>query len=332
MTVTSLLICDDSNMARKQLLRALPSDWPVSVVQATNGLEGMEVLRQGQIDVMLLDLTMPEMDGYEVLAAVREEGLSCQIIVVSGDVQEQAVQRVMDLGALAFVQKPADPELLRATLIRLGLLNISPAPALPQVQQAQQNISFSDAFREVINVSMGSAAALLAKVLNVFVRLPVPNVNIFEVGELHMALADLQRGDNITAVCQGFIGGGIAGEALLIFHDSEVSDMARLMHWFSDQYSSMEMLLDLSTLLIGACLGGIAKQVDVQFSKSHPTILGEHGSISDMIQLNRPRWKNTLAVEVSYSIEGHNIHFDLLLLFTEDSVALLSKKLDYLMN
>jgi CheY-like chemotaxis protein len=332
MTVTSLLICDDSNMARKQLLRALPSDWPVSVVQATNGLEGMEVLRQGQIDVMLLDLTMPEMDGYEVLAAVREEGLSCQIIVVSGDVQEQAVQRVMDLGALAFVQKPADPELLRATLIRLGLLNISPAPALPQVQQAQQNISFSDAFREVINVSMGSAAALLAKVLNVFVRLPVPNVNIFEVGELHMALADLQRGDNITAVCQGFIGGGIAGEALLIFHDSEVSDMARLMHWFSEQYSSMEMLLDLSTLLIGACLGGIAKQVDVQFSKSHPTILGEHGSISDMIQLNRPRWKNTLAVEVSYSIEGHNIHFDLLLLFTEDSVALLSKKLDYLMN
>jgi hypothetical protein len=37
-------------------------------------------------------------------------------------------------------------------------------------------------------------------------------------------------------------------------------------------------------------------------------------------------------VEISYSIEGHQIHFDLLLLFTEDSVALLSNKLAYLMN
>ena len=43
-------------------------------------------------------------------------------------------------------------------------------------------------------------------------------------------------------------------------------------------------------------------------------------------------WKNTLAVEISYSLEGHDIHFDLLLLFTEDSVELLSRKLALEMN
>jgi CheY-like chemotaxis protein len=332
MSVCSLLVCDDSNMARKQLLRALPADWPVSIEQAVNGLEAMAILRLGQTDVLLLDLTMPEMDGYEVLAALSAEGLSCKVIVVSGDVQEQAVARVMALGALAFVQKPADPELLKQTLTDLGLLTTDQASIVPRAPGGEPSISFSDAFREVINVAMGRAAALLARVLEVFVRLPVPNVNIFEAGELHMALADLQRGDDLTAVCQGFIGGGIAGEALLIFHDSEVDDMARLMRWFSPDYSAMEMLLDLSTVLIGACLGGIAEQVDVQFSKSHPMVLGEHASIEELIRLNRPRWKNTLAVEISYSIEGHHIHFDLLLLFTEDSVALLSNKLDYLMN
>lgn len=332
MTAQNLLICDDSNMARKQLLRALPPDWPVTVVQATNGLEAMTLLRKGQIDVMLLDLTMPEMDGYQVLSAVQEEGISCSIIVVSGDIQEQAVARVMQLGALAFVQKPADPDLLKATLGKLGLLQSSPGGVKPGAPPAEVQISFNDAFREVINVAMGRAAALLARVLGVFVQLPVPNVNLFEVGELHMALADAQRGDGLTAVCQGFIGGGIAGEALLIFHDSEVSDMAKLMHWFSQDYSEMEMLLDLSTVLIGACLSGIAEQVDVSFSQGHPTLLGQHSSIDEMIRLNQSRWKTTLAVEVSYSIEGHDIHFDLLLLFTEDSVALLSKKLDYLMN
>ena len=92
------------------------------------------------------------------------------------------------------------------------------------------------------------------------------------------------------------------------------------------------MLLDLSTVLIGACLSGVAGQIDVKFSQSHPMVLGQHTSIDELIRLNQSRWKNTLAVEVSYSIEGHVIHFDLLLLFTEDSVELLSKKLDYLMN
>lgn len=332
MPLPSLLICDDSNMARKQLLRALPSDWMVSIEQATNGLEAMQVLRLGKTEILLLDLTMPEMDGYAVLSALKAEGIACKVIVVSGDVQEQAVQRVLELGALAFVQKPADPLLLKQTLSNLGLLDNAQGGVANPATDSEMRISLTDAFREVVNVAMGGAAALLARVLGVFIHLPVPNVNILEVGELHMALADVQRGEGHTAVCQGFIGGGIAGEALLIFHDSEVDDMAKLLQWFSRDYSSMEMLLDLSTVLIGACLSGIAKQIDVQFSKSHPMVLGEHTSIDELIRLNRARWKSTLAVEISYSIEGHQIHFDLLLLFTEDSVALLSNKLDYLMN
>ncbi|MGV8842631.1 MAG: response regulator [Pseudomonas sp.] len=337
MTPSSLLICDDSAMARKQLCRALPADWPVSVTQAASGVQALAIIRRGQTDVMLLDLTMPDMSGYQVLEALQAQKLSCKVIVVSADVQEQAVQRVLELGALAFVQKPADPDQLKNTLHRLGLLPPVGATGLLSSPPAGDldelpGIGFTDVFREVINVAMGRAGALLARVLDVFVQLPVPNVSIFEVGELHMALTDAQRGDALTAVCQGFIGGGIAGEALLIFHDTEVGDMSRLMHGNSPDYSDMEMLMDLSSVLIGACLGSIAEQVDVHFSQSHPVVLGEHASIDELIRLNRPRWKSTLAVEISYSIEGHNIHFDLLLLFTEDSVALLSRKLEYLMN
>ena len=327
----SLLICDDSGMARKQLLRALPADWPVTVSQAGNGQEGLDLIRQGGIDLVLLDLTMPELDGYGVLAAIKAEGLRCKVIVVSGDVQDEAVRRVTELGALAFLKKPADPALLRQTLIDLDLLSTG-EKAAPRGALDEPNVSFRDAFREVINVAMGRAAALLARVLGVFVQLPVPNVNILEVGELHMALADAQSGGNLTAVCQGYIGGGICGEALLIFHDSEVADMAKLMHWREQDYSSMEMLLDMSSVLIGACLSGIAEQVNVKFSQGHPQILGEHASIDELIRLNQQRWQKTLAVEVSYTIEGHDIHFDLLLLFTEDSVPLLTNKLAYLME
>ncbi len=327
MAAVSLLICDDSSLARKQLLQALPAGWSVEVSQAATGLEALERIRQGGVEVLLLDLTMPELDGYQMLAQLREERLSCKTIVISADVQDEAVRRVLELGALAFIRKPADPVHLHQTLASLGLLN--DLPALVDRSKGE-SIGFRDAFREVVNVAMGRAAALLARVLGVFIQLPIPNVNLLEAGELHMALADAARGETLTAVCQGYIGGGIAGEALLLFHDSEVADMARLMR--RQNYREMEMLLDLSSLLISACLSGIAEQIEVVFSQGHPQVLGQHASIDELIRLNSERWKKTLAVEFSYSLEGHDIHFDLLLLFTEDSVELLRRKLAYLMD
>ncbi|MFV3385210.1 response regulator [Pseudomonas sp. NY15364] len=330
-----LLICDDSNMARKQLIRALPAEWPVTLSQATNGEEALALIRQGQGQVMLLDLTMPVLDGYQTLAALRAEGLSSQVIVVSGDVQEEAVRRVRELGALAFIKKPADPEILRQTLIELGLFNPQDTPAAQAqaVALSDLKVSFRDALREVSNVAMGRAAALLAKVLGVFVQLPVPQVNIFEVSELHMTLLDAQRGERFSAICQGFIGEAIAGEALLLFHDSEVEDMARLLGWQpKNEAQTSEMLLDLASILIGACLAGIAEQLDLRFSQGHPQLLGQHASLDQIIQVNRQRWRKTLAVEISYSLEGHAIHFDLLLLFTEDSIKRLTAKIGYLME
>ncbi|MBX9756515.1 MAG: response regulator [Pseudomonadaceae bacterium] len=333
-----LLVCDDSMMARKQLIRALPPEWPVSISQACHGEEAMDMIRQGLAEVMLLDLTMPVMDGFEVLAALRSEGLTPKVIVVSGDVQEEAIRRVTELGALAFIKKPANPEELRQTLERLGLLNppdsavASPEPVPPR-PSFELKINFRDALREISNVAMGRAAALLAKVLGVFVELPVPAVNIFEVSELHMTLADAQRGERCSALCQGFIGDGIAGEALLLFHDSEMSDIGKLFNWQPrNDVETAEMLLDLASILIGACLSGISEQIDVRFSQGHPQLLGLHSSIDSLIHVNQRRWRKTLAVEISYSLEGHNVHFDLLLLFTEDSIQRLSHKINYLLN
>ncbi|MEQ6328711.1 response regulator [Pseudomonas chengduensis] len=330
-----LLVCDDSNMARKQLIRALPPEWPVSLSQANNGEEALALIRQGLGQVMLLDLTMPVLDGYQTLAALRAEGFSSKVIVVSGDVQEEAVRRVRELGALAFIKKPADPEILRQTLIDLKLFDPQATPAA-QAQAAalsELKVSFRDALREVSNVAMGRAAALLAKVLGVFVQLPVPQVNIFEVSELHMTLLDAQRGERFSAICQGFIGEAIAGEALLLFHDSEVDDMARLLGWQPEnEAQTSEMLLDLASILTGACLAGVAEQLDLRFSQGHPQLLGQHASLDQLIQVNRQRWRKTLAVEISYSLEGHAIHFDLLLLFTEDSIKRLTDKIGYLME
>lgn len=117
-----LLICDDSMMARKQVARSLPQGWDVDITFATNGLEGIQAIREGKGEMVFLDLTMPDMDGYQVLETVKNEGLNAVIIVISGDIQPTAHARVTQLGALDFIQKPVNPEKLADTLRKFGLI------------------------------------------------------------------------------------------------------------------------------------------------------------------------------------------------------------------
>lgn len=117
-----LLICDDSIMARKQVARSLPEGWDVDITFATNGVEGLQAIRAGKGEMVFLDLTMPDMDGYQVLEAVQQEGLKSVIIVISGDIQPTAKARVQQLGALEFIQKPINPDKLQEVLHRYGLL------------------------------------------------------------------------------------------------------------------------------------------------------------------------------------------------------------------
>ena len=117
-----LLICDDSAMARKQVKRALPEGWDVEITMATNGQEGIEVIRSGKGEMVFLDLTMPELDGYGVLDLVKKEGHKSIVIVISADIQPEARERVMSLGALDFIKKPVDNKKLSEVLNKYGLL------------------------------------------------------------------------------------------------------------------------------------------------------------------------------------------------------------------
>jgi CheY-like chemotaxis protein len=109
-------------MARKQVAKALPADWDVEITFATNGLEGIQAIRDGKGEMVFLDLTMPEMDGYQVLEAVKAENLDAMIIVISGDIQPDALIRVTRLGAMDFIKKPVSPERLQEVLHKFGLI------------------------------------------------------------------------------------------------------------------------------------------------------------------------------------------------------------------
>ncbi|KAA1011785.1 response regulator [Paraburkholderia panacisoli] len=116
-----IVIADDSLLARKVLTRALPPDWEVDVSYASNGREALALYREGKASVMFLDLTMPDMTGYQVLEALQHEDLNTFVIVVSADVQPMAQARVRALGAAAFIAKPVTPEAVLPILKEYGL-------------------------------------------------------------------------------------------------------------------------------------------------------------------------------------------------------------------
>jgi two-component system chemotaxis response regulator CheY len=118
-----VLICDDSSFAQKQIKRALPDGWDIELTFAANGIEGVEAIRQGKGDIVFLDLTMPEMDGYGVLEIIRKEDLPAMVIVVSGDIQPDAQERVKKLGAMAFIKKPIDKAKMTDILTEFGILS-----------------------------------------------------------------------------------------------------------------------------------------------------------------------------------------------------------------
>lgn len=334
----AILICDDSTLARKQLARILPQEWQSTIFFADHGLDALTTLKKQHIDWLFLDLNMPVMDGYQVLTELQKLSLPVQVVVVSGDIQPEAYGRVMALGARAFFKKPLDP-------VELTTLLQTPAPLAAHTKRFDANTAsvkaltqltpeVRDVFQEVANVAMGQAGDLLARLLNVFVKLPIPNVNLIEVSELTMALASIDPDSHTSAICQGFIGSGVAGEALLILTDSSFQDIARLLNYHGELNSAveLELLMDIANILIGAVLKGIAEQIDMNFSQGHPVVLGQHAPISELIKANSGRWRTTLTIELSYGIESFDINCDLLLLFTEDSLKTLQYKLAFLMD
>jgi len=115
--VGRLLVVDDNRVNRLLLGRAL-EQLGHHVVFAENGREGLQTLRQRPIDLVLLDIEMPEMDGYQLLEALASDPRLRDVpVVMMSSVEEvESVARCIEMGAEDYLFKPVNPVLLRARI------------------------------------------------------------------------------------------------------------------------------------------------------------------------------------------------------------------------
>lgn len=127
----NVLVVDDSAVMRAMIIRTLRMTG-VSLGQiheAGNGAEALEVLRNKWVDLALVDINMPVMNGEELIEAVRDDELTrdLSIIVVSTESSETRIERILNHGA-EFVHKPFTAESLRKMIIRVtGVPDDQPA-------------------------------------------------------------------------------------------------------------------------------------------------------------------------------------------------------------
>jgi len=115
-----LVLADDTEPLRILLRRVFDDDARFEVIgEATDGLEALEQVKVLQPDLLLLDLSMPRLDGLEVLDRLSANRNSTQVIVLSGHAADSAAEASLQRGALAYIEKGVRPARLLATVAEL---------------------------------------------------------------------------------------------------------------------------------------------------------------------------------------------------------------------
>ena len=103
-----ILIVDDSEMNRDILAVMLGSDY--EILEAENGLEAIEILQQGMtdIDLILLDIMMPEMDGFDVLGFMKRSHMTevIPVIMISSESSSSYIEKAYEMGAADYISRP----------------------------------------------------------------------------------------------------------------------------------------------------------------------------------------------------------------------------------
>lgn len=118
-----ILIIDDSRLSRNMFKNALGTEHTYS--EASDGMHGIEMYFLKKPDLVILDLTMPGANGFEVLKQLKTLDPKALIIVGTADVQESSQTLAHDLGAAGFIFKPFTEEKVRQTVHEILKSNIS---------------------------------------------------------------------------------------------------------------------------------------------------------------------------------------------------------------
>lgn len=315
----NILICDDSVLVHKSITRLLQSCCNATFFYAENGKEGLDCLKNTDIDIMFLDLTMPVMDGFDVMQSLPVRDYNTTIIVLSADVQLTAVERSLALGADYFLSKPFNHDELTELSQGLGLVfdNIQPTGVDPHLENNSIEI-----MRELANIALGRGAAIISDHLGDFIKMPLPSVSFMKSSDLSMAIADIRNDHELIAITQRFVGAGIHGEALVELHGKDIHLFGETLGFSqTDEYKN-EVVIDIANLMVSSFLVALSEQILIPFSVRQPIVLEEYMNLHH----THCDTQNFFTIEYTYKAEILDVECEVLFIMDNHSLSIINNK------
>lgn len=152
-----MILADDHVLFRQGLARLLDLEPDITIMsQASSGREVLEKLRTQAVDVVIMDITMPDMDGIEATTLISQRHPEVRVLVLSAHEDRDTLFAAIDAGAKGYVLKDTEPEELARAIrvVASGGSIVSPS-VTPQLLQGVRDMGYdpSEAERQRLNLS-----------------------------------------------------------------------------------------------------------------------------------------------------------------------------------
>ena len=172
-------IVDDHGIVRSGLRQFLSEEVDLRVTgEARNGREALELARGGEVDVLLLDISMPEHSGVDALAAIKARFPQLPVLILSGFPEAQYATTLLRQGASGYLNKDCDPQDIASAIraVSLGRRYVSPAVAemladgLDQVDRAPHEALSERELQVFLRLAQGQTVGQMAHSLFLSVK------------------------------------------------------------------------------------------------------------------------------------------------------------------
>ena len=117
--MAKILVADDSRTSRRMLLDIIRTIGFDEIIEATDGNDAVAKFDMHQPEIVTLDITMPGMDGIEVLKAIKEKNPSVTVVMITAAAQSTKIMEAIKIGAEEFIAKPYEAAQVESALKRL---------------------------------------------------------------------------------------------------------------------------------------------------------------------------------------------------------------------
>ncbi|MDT9634343.1 chemotaxis protein CheC [Pseudomonas marginalis] len=189
-----------------------------------------------------------------------------------------------------------------------------------------------DALQELMNIAMGQAAERLALLTDTMVTLSVPFIHPLIREQNHLLIPEHLRRSFMIVTRQSFLG-ELRGEVFVCFGSKGADELAELLGYKGSGLEQQhELMLDVTNILTGACISGLARQVATQVSYDAPSILVHTEHAANALEELNLNEHLAMVLEIRFEVQAHQFSCDLLICITERTAGVVVRAIDRLLD